>query len=303
MGYVLQTNGLTKVYGNKPAVNKVNMQIEKGDIYGFIGQNGAGKTTLIRMVTGLAAPTNGSIELFDSKDLVSQRCKIGTVIENPSIYFHMTAAENLEVQRRLLGIKDKSIIEDTLRAVGLIDAGRKKARNFSLGMKQRLAIAIALMGDPEFLILDEPTNGLDPSGIKEIRELIQRLNQERGITVLISSHILGELSKLATRYGIIHHGALIEEFTEDELWERCKANLVVQVMPQDVERAVDILENTLHTKQYQVQQGGVIILYDFIEQPGAVNQALAAAGVMVQALTVSHGDLEEYFLKAIGGMR
>lgn len=303
MEHVLQTNGLTKAFGKRTAVNRVNMQIKKGDIYGFIGQNGAGKTTLIRMISGLAAPTSGSIELFGAKDLVRQRNKIGTVIENPSIYFHMTAAQNLEIQRRILGLKDKSVIERTLNLVGLAGVGKKKAKNFSLGMKQRLAIALAIMGEPELLILDEPTNGLDPSGIKEIRELIERLNQEKGITVLISSHILGELSKFATRYGIIHQGTLIQEFTEDELWERCKSNLAVTVAPGEVERACAILENTLNTKQYQVGQDGVIYLYDFIEEPGRVNYALVTEGVTVTGLNVSHVDLEEYFLKTIGGLR
>lgn len=221
---ILKTNHLTKRYGHRPVVDDVSMTIRQGDIYGFIGKNGAGKTTLIRMVAGLAAPSDGNIQLFGSSNLLKGRGKIGTVIESPAFYPNMTARENLIAFCKLQGIHNFSHLDGLLELVGLPDAGRKKAKNFSLGMKQRLAIAIALIGNPKFLILDEPTNGLDPEGMKEIRELILKLNRERRITVLVSSHILGELSKFATRYGIIHHGKLIEEFTEDELWENCREN-------------------------------------------------------------------------------
>ncbi len=218
---ILKTNHLTKRYGHRAVVENLSMTIHQGDIYGFIGKNGAGKTTLIRMVTGLAAPSDGSIQLFGSGSLLEGRRRIGTVIEAPAFYPGMTARENIVAFSKLQGLHDFSHTEDLLELVGLIHTGKKKCRNFSLGMKQRLAIAIALIGDPELLILDEPTNGLDPEGMKEVRDLILKLNQEKGITVLVSSHILGELSKFATRYGIIHHGKLIEEFTEEDLWRRC----------------------------------------------------------------------------------
>lgn len=224
MSVILRTNHITKRYSHRPVVSDLSMTIHKGDIYGFIGKNGAGKTTLIRMITGLAKPSDGNILLFGKPDLLEGRARIGTVIESPDFYPGMTARENLIAQCRLLGINDLAQVDDILELVGLDDTGKKKARNFSLGMRQRLAIALALIGNPELLILDEPTNGLDPEGIKEIRELILRLNKERKITVLISSHILGELSKFATRYGIIHQGKLIEEFTEEELWERCRSS-------------------------------------------------------------------------------
>lgn len=224
MSVILRTNHITKRYSHRPVVSDLSMTIHKGDIYGFIGKNGAGKTTLIRMITGLAKPSDGNILLFGKPDLLEGRARIGTVIESPAFYPGMTARENLIAQCRLLGINDLAQVDDILELVGLDDTGKKKARNFSLGMRQRLAIALALIGNPELLILDEPTNGLDPEGIKEIRELILRLNKERKITVLISSHILGELSKFATRYGIIHQGKLIEEFTEEELWERCRSS-------------------------------------------------------------------------------
>ena len=218
---ILKTNHLTKRYGHRAVVENLSMTIHQGDIYGFIGKNGAGKTTLIRMVTGLAAPSDGSIQLFGSGSLLEGRRRIGTVIEAPAFYPGMTARENIIAFSRLQGLRDFSHVEELLELVGLDHTGKKKCRNFSLGMKQRLAIAIALIGDPELLILDEPTNGLDPEGMKEVRDLILKLNQERGITVLVSSHILGELSKFATRYGIIHDGKLIEEFTEEDLWRRC----------------------------------------------------------------------------------
>ena len=223
MTAILRTNHLTKRYNNRAVVNDLSMTIHEGDIYGFIGKNGAGKTTLIRMITGLASPSDGNILLFGSPELKEGRSAIGTVIESPALYPGMTARQNLIVQCKLQGIRDESQADAILTLVGLDDTGHKKAKDFSLGMRQRLAIAIALIGSPRLLILDEPTNGLDPEGIKEVRELILKLNRDRKITVLISSHILGELSKFATRYGIIHHGKLIEEFTENQLWERCSS--------------------------------------------------------------------------------
>lgn len=208
-------------------VKDLSLTVQEGDIYGFIGKNGAGKTTLIRMIAGLAKPTEGNLLLFGGQNLTAARAAIGTVIENPALYPNMSARNNMMAQVKLKGESPEQI-DRLLELVGLGDTGRKKAKNFSLGMRQRLAIAIALIGSPKFLILDEPTNGLDPQGIREIRELIIKLNQEEKITVLISSHILSELSKFATRYGIIHNGQLIEEFTEQELWERHRENETVQ---------------------------------------------------------------------------
>lgn len=219
MGTILRTNHLTKKYGNNSVVKDLSLTVHEGDIYGFIGKNGAGKTTLIRMIAGLAKPTEGNLLLFGGQNLTAARANIGTVIENPALYPNMTARNNMMVQVKLKGESPEQI-DRLLELVGLADTGKKKAKNFSLGMRQRLAIAVALIGSPKFLILDEPTNGLDPQGIREIRELIVRLNKEEKITVLISSHILSELSKFATRYGIIHNGQLVEEFTEQELLER-----------------------------------------------------------------------------------
>jgi len=220
MSCVLQTKELVKEYDGVKAVDHVSIEVREGEIYGFIGENGAGKTTLMRIVCGLAAPTKGSMTLFGSGNLVSQRHRIGCTIENPALYPAMTAMENMETQRLLLGIKDKSASARLLDLVNLGAAGKKKTKDFSLGMKQRLMISLALLGDPEFLVLDEPTNGLDPIGIKEMRNLFQNLNKERGLTILISSHILGELEKLATRFGIIRNGKMVSEFQAEELNNR-----------------------------------------------------------------------------------
>lgn len=298
METVLTTKGLTKVFAHKFAVNNVSMNVHPGDIYGFIGKNGAGKTTLMRMAAGLAAPTSGEILLFDSTDLQQQRRRIGTVIENPAIYPALTAVQNMEVQRRLLGA-DESSVQQTLQIVGLADAGKKKAKNFSLGMKQRLGIGLALLGNPDFLILDEPINGLDPEGIKEIRDLILKLNKENGITVLISSHILGELSKVATCYGIISNGVLIDEFSAQELETRCKSNLTIKV--DDVQKASNVLETVLQTKNYQILPDNTIALFDFLEESGKVNAELSKNGVVVESISVTGQDLEAYFLTLIGG--
>lgn len=298
METILQTTNLSKEYSKVKVVNQVTMSVSKGDIYGFIGKNGAGKTTLIRMLVGLAQPNEGSISLFGSSDLVSQRNKIGTVIEYPALMQNLTAAQNLEIQRRLLNIPDKSTIQEVLKEVGLANTGKKKAKNFSLGMKQRLAIALALMGDPEFLILDEPTNGLDPTGIKEIRELILRLNKERGITVLISTHILGELSRLATRYGIIHNGVLIEEFTEEELNKRCQSNLVIKTSNMD--NVMRVLKEDLHIENFNRTSDNEFIITDFVDSPSTINEALAKRQLFVDSISVSTTDLEEYFIKTIG---
>ena len=301
MDTVLKTTELTKVFSGKKAVDHVSMTVNRGDIYGFIGKNGAGKTTLIRMAVGLAAPSGGSIELFGSKDLTQMRKKVGTVIEYPAVIPHMTARQNQVAQCKLQGVKDLSVIDRILSTVGLESTGKKKAKNFSLGMKQRLAIAIALIGEPDFLFLDEPTNGLDPTGIKEIRELIQKLNHEHGITVLISSHILGELSKLATRYGIIDKGVMIDEFTAEDLEARCKSSLMIQV--DRIPEACSILENVVGTKNYTVNPDGTISLFDHLDEAGLINTILAKHDIIVNSISMSNADLENYFIQVTGGDR
>ena len=227
MEYLLCTNGLTKQYGRHKAVDSVNIHIRQGDIYGLIGRNGAGKTTILKIISGLASPTAGDFTLFGKtgKDVSPYMSRIGTLIEAPGVYPNMSARENLKLKCLAMGVRKKGCIDDLLRIVGLENTGRKKIRNFSLGMKQRLGIALALVGDPDIVILDEPINGLDPQGIAEIRETLSKLNKEKNITLIISSHILEELSKIATNYGIIHDGVLLQEMTREELLAKCSERI------------------------------------------------------------------------------
>jgi ABC-2 type transport system ATP-binding protein len=233
MEYVLQTSGLTKQYKSFQALSGLSMHVPKGAIYGFVGKNGAGKTTLIRLICGLQEATSGEYSLYgiDSRDkaIAKSRRRMGAVVETPSIYLDMTAEENLKQQYLILGLPSYDGMQDLLKLVGLENTGKKKAKHFSLGMKQRLGIAVALCGDPDFLVLDEPANGLDPQGIVEIRELILKLNRERQITVLISSHILDELSKLATHYGIIDGGRMVKELSAEELDNLCRKCVRMEV--------------------------------------------------------------------------
>ena len=233
MEYVLKTNSLSKNYKNFKALNGLTMKVPKGAIYGFVGKNGAGKTTLIRLICGLQEPTSGSYSLYgvsnSQKGILKSRRRMGAVVETPSIYLDMTAEDNLKEQYRIIGLPSFKDIPKLLHIVGLEKAGNKKARHFSLGMKQRLGIAIALSGNPDFLILDEPVNGLDPQGIIEVRELILKLNRERGITFLISSHILDELSRIATHYGFIDRGRMVKEMTSAELDAACRKCISIQV--------------------------------------------------------------------------
>lgn len=233
MDYILSTENLGKQYRHFHALNGLNMHIPKGSIYGFVGRNGAGKTTLIRLICGLQEPTEGSFTLYgiksSDKNIVKARQRMGAVVETPAIYMDMSASDNLKQQYRVLGLPSFDNIPELLKLVGLENTGKKKVKTFSLGMKQRLGIAIALAGDPDFLVLDEPTNGLDPQGIIEIRELILKLNRERQITVLISSHILDELSRLATHYGIIDAGRMVTELSAAELDAACRKYTRIEV--------------------------------------------------------------------------
>lgn len=296
--YVLKTEKLTKIYGKHAVVNEVSMHVKKGDIYGFIGKNGAGKTTFMKMVCGLAAPASGNMELFGKTDLEVQRKRIGALIENPGVYPNMTAYENLDIVRRNFGIVDKKCVSKMLEFVGLSDAGTKKVKAFSMGMKQRLGIAISLLRNPDFLVLDEPINGLDPEGIKEIRDLLLKLNKERNVTILISSHILGELSKLATRYGIIRDGILIDEFDAESLTERCKRCLKIVV--DDVGLASNILEESLGIYNYDVLENHVIRIFEKLEETAMVNHILVMGGVALTESYLAGQDLEGYFMDLLG---
>lgn len=299
--YVLKTNQLSKKYKGHTALDKVNLSIRRGSIYGFIGQNGAGKSTLIRLVTGLAFPTDGSIELFGASEeqaLIQARKRIGSIIESPALFPQMTASENLEANRILRGIPGKECVPRMLEQVGLQGTGKKITKNFSLGMKQRLGLAIALLGDPEFLILDEPTNGVDPMGVVEMRELLMQLNRELGITILISSHILSELHLMASHYGIIHRGRLLEQLTAEELDLKCQQYVYIKVS--DPGKATTVIQNELGTADFEVMQDGAIKLYSPIEQPSKISSLLFSAGLEIEKFTPMGEDLESYFTKRIG---
>ena len=300
---ILKTYNITKKYGNQVAVNNVNMTIKKGEIYGFIGQNGAGKTTLIRLITGLIHKTGGEIELLGATgeaELNKSRTMIGSLIETPSFYTNMTARENLEVSRLVRNIPGKKCIDEVLELVGLKDIEKKKVKNFSLGMRQRLGIANALMGNPKLLILDEPINGLDPMGIVEIRELLKKINKEKDMTILISSHILSELSELATTYGIISNGKLIEEITAKQLSEKCRQYIDLKV--DDTARAVILLERELGISDYEVLEDSNIKVFSNLDNVGEVNSLLSRSGIIVESISVKGENLEEYFMNKVGGV-
>lgn len=300
MEYVLTTNALNKHYRNFKALNGLSMHVPKGSIYGFIGKNGAGKTTLIRLICGLQMPTAGDYTLYgisnDKQEMIKVRRRMGAVVETPSIYLDMTAEENLKEQYRILGLPSFEGISQLLKLVGLSDAGKKKAKNYSLGMKQRLGIAIALCGAPDFLVLDEPINGLDPQGIIEMRELILRLNREQQITVLISSHILDELSKLATHYGFIDSGHMVKEISAKELESACRKCIRVKVT------STKALARVLEDKQIEYK----IISEDSADifaKPNISQLTLALSKENCELISVQEHDesLENYYINIIGG--
>lgn len=300
---VLKTYNITKKYGEQLAVDNVNMTIKKGDIYGFIGQNGAGKTTLIRLITGLIHKSGGEIELLganEENELNKARTMVGSLIESPSLYTNMTARENLEVSRLVRNIPGKKCIDEVLELVGLKDVEKKKVKNFSLGMRQRLGIANALMGNPKLLILDEPINGLDPMGIVEIRELLKKINKEKDMTILISSHILSELSELATTYGIISNGKLIEEITAKQLSKKCRQYIDLKV--DNTARAVILLERELGISNYEVLEDSNIKVFSNLDNVGEVNSLLSRSGIIVESISVKGENLEEYFMNKVGGV-
>ena len=297
---LLQTRALTKQYGRHRAVDQVSMHIKKGAIYGFIGRNGAGKTTTLRMISGLASPTAGEIELFGcrGRDLSRIRSRVGCLIEGPGLYGSMSARDNLKMKCMLLGVYKRGYEEELLDIVGLGGVGKKPVKRYSLGMKQRLGIALALVGEPDLLVLDEPINGLDPQGIAEVRDTVLKLNRERNMTILISSHILEELSKIATDYGIIHNGTLLQELTNEELMEKCSERLEVTL--DDPERAVPVMDR-LGIKRYQVADREHIYIFGRLEESAALNMAFAKAGIPVRGISVTNEELETYFLKLTGG--
>ena len=300
MEYILKTNNLKKYYRNFKALDGLKMNVPKGSIYGFIGRNGAGKTTLIRLVCGIQYPTDGELSLYGvnytDKKISQSRRRIGSVVETPALYTDMTAAENLKQQYRVLGIPDFEQIPQLLKLVGLENTENKKARQFSLGMRQRLGIALALCGDPDFLVLDEPINGLDPEGIIEIRELIMKLYREKKITVLISSHYLDELSKLATHYGFISNGKMVREMSAEELESACRKCLHVTVT--DTSALARVLDSM--NISYQINDETHADIY---AKPAITQLALALNKENCEIISAEEHDesLESFYISLIGG--
>ena len=300
MEYVLTTSGLSKRYGKFQALDDLSMHIPKGAIYGFVGRNGAGKTTLIRLICGLQEPTQGAYSIYGidytDKSISKSRRRMGAVVETPSIYLDMTAVDNLKQQALILGLPSYDSIPEILKLVGLDNTGKKRVRNFSLGMKQRLGIAVALMGNPDFLVLDEPVNGLDPQGIIEIRELILKLNKEKQITVLISSHILDELSRLATHYGFIDKGRLVKEISASELEAACRKCIKVEVT--DTKALVRVLD--AEGLEYEIISDTIANIYGKVN----LSQLVLALAKEECELISSHEQdesLENYFINLVGG--
>ena len=300
--YLLETDNITKRYGPVTAVDHVSIRLKQGEIYGLIGRNGAGKTTLLKMLAGLASPTEGSFKIFGESEKKSQmmRDRIGVLIESPGLYPTMTAFENMKIKALMLGMNDDAFLRELLSDVGLEDDRKKKVKQFSLGMKQRLGIALSLVGHPDLLLLDEPINGLDPQGIVEIRELIARLSKERNITILISSHILEELSKISTRYGIIHNGRLIEEISHNELLRRCSKR--IELHPGDLTKAVTVIEN-MGIKDYKVVDKDIIQIFERLEDSGEIVLELAKNDIKTLSIAVKNEALEDYYLALTGGTK
>ena len=296
---ILKTNNLSKSYKNFTAINQVNIQINKGDIYGLIGRNGAGKTTLMKIITTLTNKTNGEFELFNHKDndLAQTKRRIGCLIENPAFFSNLSAYDNLKYYAIQKGITDNNQIIQSLKLVGLEDTKNKKFKNFSLGMKQRLGIAFAILDNPDFIILDEPINGLDPIGISDLRDTFKRLNEEKNITILISSHILSELYLLATRFCILEQGHVIKELTKEELDTECSKCIVIKT--DDTKKATVILEKELNTTNYQVVNNEEIRLYDYLEQSQKINKVLVKNDVNIKQIQETGISLEDYFKSLI----
>ncbi len=300
MEYVLTTHNLSKHYGSFKALQQLSMHVEKGAIYGFVGKNGAGKTTLIRLICGLQHPSSGEYTLYGrdyrQKEIGASRRRMGAVVETPSIYLDMTAADNLKMQYKILGRPSSQGVGELLELVGLKDTGKKKAKNFSLGMRQRLGIAVALAGDPDFLVLDEPTNGLDPQGIVEMRELILKLNREQNITVLISSHILDELSRLATHYGFIDNGRIVREISAGELESACRKSMHLEVS--DIHALTRVLD--LKKAEYAVTSDTEADVFGALDITELV-MALAGENCRVLGITQQDESLESYYINLVGG--
>ncbi|MCR8845174.1 ABC transporter ATP-binding protein [Paenibacillus sp. SC116] len=302
MSAVIRTTNLTKQYGTQKAVDNLQLNVKQGQIYGFLGRNGAGKTTTIRMLLGLVKPTEGQIEIFGENLCKHQKeilRRIGSMVEHSGFYENLTGSENLLINAKLMGVHKKNAIEEALEIVGLEQETKKLVGKYSMGMKQRLGIARAILHHPELLILDEPTNGLDPVGIKEVRRLIKSLAEERKLTVLISSHILSEVEQLADQIGIIHQGKLLEEVSFEELRARNRNYIELQVSNDN--KAAMLLEQHFAGVEYEAHGEGLLRVYSHLGQQGKLNKLFVEQGIEVTRIAISEDRLEDYFIKLIGG--
>ncbi|HEX3075958.1 MAG TPA: ATP-binding cassette domain-containing protein [Lachnospiraceae bacterium] len=299
---IIATRSIGKEYGSQKALSDINISIKPGEIYGLVGNNGAGKTTLLRIITGQAFATEGDLSLFDKTsqvDIVKTRRRIGSLIETPGFFLNMTAKQNLEYFRLQFGIPGKERVEEVLQTVGLSGVGRKNVGGFSLGMKQRLGIGLALLGNPELLILDEPINGLDPTGIIEIRNLLLKLNKEKNITILISSHILTELANVVTQYGFLNRGVMLEQISAENLAKKCESYLEIKVS--NVEKFTAALETDLSMVNYKIYPDQTVHIYESLDKPERVSMLAARHGIPIMSLNVKSVDIENYYMTLLGG--
>ena len=289
---ILKTSGLTKRYGKQKALDGIDLTVNRGEICGLIGKNGAGKTTLMKVITGLTCVNEGTFELFGDDDVKEERTRIGCIIDSPAFFGNLSAYDNLKYYCIVKGITDLSKIGKALESVGLSDTGKKKYRNFSLGMKQRLGIALAILDEPELLILDEPINGLDPIGIADMRELFRKLNKETGVTMVISSHILPELDSLATRFIFIDRGRIVKSLSKEELDDECRVSL--NITCDNTVPASNVLERSLGIKDYKVTDNNTIKIYDPVQEED-LRAAMEKAGVQILSIESRGVSLEDYF--------
>ena len=298
MNYVMELEGLSKSYGGKKVVDSFSLKMEKGHVYGLIGPNGAGKTTVMKMMAGLTGPDNGSMKFFGSENLDKMRERMSFIIEEPYMDLSMTARQNMEYVRRLRGIPDVSRIDDLLAFVGLGETGKKPAKNFSLGMRQRLGLAMSMLPGPEVMVLDEPINGLDPEGIIDVRNMLKQLVSERNMTILISSHILKELAELCTDYAIIREGRLIEELSHEELLQKTHTRLALQT--DDIERTATIMEEKLNIHDYKVTHENELLIYEGLDDLKRISKTITDQGLIITRFNLEGESLEEYYIGKVG---
>ncbi len=298
MTTVIKTTNLTKKYKNVYALKDVSINIEKGEIYGIVGKNGAGKSTLLKLLSGITEPTKGAVELFQETNLMEQRKRMASIVENPTLFGELSAKDNLEYFRIQRGVADKNTINETLRQVGLDPDDKKQVKKYSVGMKQRLALALSLLTNPEILILDEPTSGIDPAGIVEIRHLLQKLNREKNVTILISSHILSELANLATKVAIIDNGIIKEELTLEELYE--KSSEYIELVTTNPEKTTIILEEKFQITDYEIKPDKSIMIYEKFEEVENIVKALVNEDIGIKKVLREHKTLEEYYMNITG---